>query len=130
MLTHHFGRVRLHHLLHRRRDRGDAELDALLVVRFALHVLGQVALGLEAEVAVLALVGPEVGVCPDVLLQHGGLLAPDPAAVADVLAPSPAADVRVVVVGRLVAAFNLPTTALIWDKGILEKKINYSATAV
>ena len=71
-------------------------------------MLGQIPLGLEAEVAVLAGVRPDVGVGPDVLLEHGGLLAPDAACVTDVLAPPPAPDVGVVVIGRLVAALHSP----------------------
>ena len=47
----------------------------------------------------------EVGMGPDVLLQHGGLLAADAAAGADIPAATAAADVGVlVVVRRLVAA--------------------------
>ena len=89
-----------------RRHRRDPQLDALLVVGLGLHVLRQVALRLEGEVAMAAGVRPEVGVRPDVLLQHGRLLATDAAAVADVAAPPAAADVRVVVVEALVAAFD------------------------
>lgn len=40
-------------------------------------MLGEVALGLECKVAVLADVGSEVGVRPDVLLEHGWLFAPN-----------------------------------------------------
>jgi hypothetical protein len=40
------------------------------------------------------------------LLQHGRLLAPDAAAVADVASPAAAADVGVVVVEGFVAAFD------------------------
>ncbi len=67
-------------------------------------MLGEVALGLEAEVAILAGVGPDVGVRADVFFQHGGFLAADAARVADVFAAPPAAYVGVVVVGGLVSA--------------------------
>ena len=77
-------------------------------MRFRLHVLGQIALSLEAEVAVLAGVRPDVGVGPDVLLEHRRLLAPDPAGVADILPPSPAPDVGVIVISRLVTSLNCP----------------------
>ena len=85
-----------------------SELDALLVVGLGLHVFGEVALGLEGEVAVAARVRPEVAVRPDVLLQHGGLLAADAAALAHVPAPPAPAHVGVVVVVvGLVAALDL-----------------------
>jgi hypothetical protein len=53
-------------VLYGRRHRGDAQLDALLVVRLRLHVLRQVALSLEGEVAVPAGVRTEVGMSPEV----------------------------------------------------------------
>ena len=85
-----------------------AQLDTLFVVGLGLHVLGEIALGLEGKVAVAARVGPEVAVRPDVLLQHRGLLAPDAAALANVPTPTapPHVGVVVVVVG-LVAALDL-----------------------
>ena len=73
-----------------------------------LHVFGEVALGLEGEVAVAARVRTEVAMRADVLLQHGGLLAADAAALADVPAPPAPAHVGVVVVVvGLVAALDL-----------------------
>ena len=71
-------------------------------------MLGQIALSLEAEVAVLAGVRPNVGVGADVLLEHRRLLAPDPAGVTDILPPSPAPDVGVIVISRLVTSLNCP----------------------
>ena len=71
-------------------------------------MLGQIALSLEAEVAVLAGVRPDIGVGPDVLLEHRRLLAPDPAGVTDILAPAPAPDVGVIVISRLVTSLNCP----------------------
>ena len=76
-------------------------------------MLGEVALGLEAEVAILAGVGPHIGVGADVLFQHGGLLAADATRVADILAAPPAADVCVVVVVGLVAALHGPSAPLV-----------------
>ena len=67
-------------------------------------MLGQIAFRLEAEVAILACEGPNVGVGADMFLQHGGFLASDAAAVADVLSPPATPDVCVVVVSGLVAA--------------------------
>ena len=61
-----------------------------------LHVLGEVALGLEGELAVQALVGAVVGVGAQVLLEHAGLLAADAAHLADVLAAAPPPHVLVV----------------------------------
>lgn len=55
--------------------------------------------GLEGKVAELADVGPDVGVGPDVFLQHAGLLAADAALLADVLPPAAPAHVHVVLVG-------------------------------
>jgi len=69
-------------------------------------VLCQVALRLEREVAVPARVRPEVGVRPDVFLQHGRLLAPDAATVADVTTSTAASNVGVVIVKALVTAFD------------------------
>ena len=60
-----------------------------------LHVFGEVALGLEAEATVSAVVGSEVGVCAQVFLQHAGLLTPDATRLTDVLAPATAAHILV-----------------------------------
>ena len=92
------------------------------MVCFALHVLGQVAFGLEAEVAVFACVRPEVAVGPDVFLQHGRFLATNPAALAHVFPAAPTPDVGIVVVRRLVATFHLSPAPLVGDKGILSGK--------
>jgi len=69
-------------------------------------VLRQVPLRLERKVTMPTRVRPEVGVSPDVFLQHGRLLAPDTAAVADVSAPAATSDVGVVVVQAFVAALD------------------------
>ena len=89
-----------------RRHWGDSQLHALLVVGLGLHVLRQVPFCFEGKVAVSTRVRPEVRVRPDVLLQHGRLLAPDAAAVADVSTPATPTDVGVVVVQALVPALN------------------------
>ena len=85
---------------------GDAQFDALLVVGLGLHVFRQVPLRLEGEVAVAAGVRPEIGVRPDVLLEHRWLLATDAAAVAYIATPTAAADVGVVIVEALVPALD------------------------
>lgn len=66
------------------------------LTHLGLHVLGEVAFGLEGELAVQALVGPVVCVGAQVLLQHAWLLAADPAHLAHVLASAPTPHVLVV----------------------------------
>ena len=86
----------------------NAQLDALFVVGLGLHVLGEIAFGLEGKVAMAARVRPEVAVRADVLLQHRGFLATDAAALAHVPTPTASAHVGVlVVVVGLVAALDL-----------------------
>lgn len=63
------------------------------------HVVRGATFRLEGEVAELADVRPDVGVRPDVFLQHAGLLAADAALLADVLPPAATTDVNVVLVG-------------------------------
>lgn len=54
---------------------------------------------LEGEVAELADVRPDVGVCPDVFLQHAGFLTADAAFLADVFPPTATTNVNIVLVG-------------------------------
>jgi hypothetical protein len=88
------------------RDRRDTQFDTLLVVCFRLHMLRQITLRLESKVAVPACVRPEVGVRPDVLLQHGRLLASNAATVANVTTSTATSNVGIVVVQALVATFD------------------------
>ena len=59
-------------------------------------MLGEVAFGLEGELAVQALVGPVVRVGAQVLLQHAWLLAADPTHLAHILASPPTPHVLIV----------------------------------
>ena len=89
-------------------DRDDAQLHTFLAVSLALHVFGQVPLGLEAEVTILASERPHVGVGPDVFLQHGGFLTADTTGVADIFATTPTSDVGVVIIRRLEPSLHCP----------------------
>ena len=70
---------------------------------FRLHVLGEITLGLEAEVAIFAGIRTNIGMRAYVLLQHRWFFAANAALVADITTASAAAYISVVVV-RFIAA--------------------------
>lgn len=76
--------------------------DAFLFVLTNKHIIyskKKATFRLEGEIAELADVWSDVGVCADVLFQHAGLLAADAAFLADVLPSAPAPHVNIVFIG-------------------------------
>ena len=69
-------------------------------------MLGQITFGFETEIAIFAGIWPDVGVSAYVFLQHGRFLAPDTTSITDIFPSSPASDVGVVVICRLVTSLH------------------------
>lgn len=81
--------------------RGDPHLQAFLTVGLGFHVFGQIPFSLEGEVAVDAVVRPDVRVSADVFTEHARLLTADPTLFTDVFTPASTSDVHVLFI-RLV----------------------------
>ena len=67
-------------------------------------MLGEIALGLEGELAVQTLVGPVICVSPQVLLQHAWLLAANSTHLTHVLAPTPTPHILIVLLAVVACA--------------------------
>lgn len=63
-----------------------------------LHMLSQVSFRLERELAVTTVIRTQICVCSQMLFQHAGLLAANSTNFTDVLPPSSAADVLILLV--------------------------------
>lgn len=82
-------------------------------------MLRQISFCFKREMAVSTVVGSKVSVCPQMLLQHAGLLTPDATQLTDVLAPASASDVLVVLITLEASFGEAELVAFIFLRGAL-----------